>query len=68
MPNVFIATNMDFPIDFSVKGGVFINQHHKKIMISFKENMYMNGASFDGKTWLKSHKLLNVETSGSFTT
>jgi len=67
---VFIPANTEFPIAFSVKGDVFNKSVSSKVMVSFKKNIYLYKywASIDGKTWVKSHKLLNVEPSGGFDT
>jgi len=65
---VFIPANTEFPVEFSIKGDVFNKSAVSKIMVSFKENLYLYKywASLDGKTWVNSHKLLNVEPSGGF--
>jgi hypothetical protein len=65
---VFIPANRKFPIEFSVKGNVFTENVSSKVMVSFKQDMYLYKywASLDGKTWINSHKLLNVEPSGGF--
>ncbi len=67
---VFIPANTQFPIEFSVNGDVFNKSVSSKLMVSFKENMYLYKywASLDGKIWVNSHKLLNVEPSGGFDT
>jgi len=65
---VFIPAGAKFPIVFSVKGTVFDEAASSKVMVSFKKNMYLYKywASLDGKTWVKSHKLIDVEPSGGF--
>jgi len=65
---VFIPANTEFPIEFSVSGNVFNKSASSKVMVSFKENLYLYKywASLDGKTWVNSHKLLDVEPSGGF--
>jgi hypothetical protein len=65
---VFIPANTEFPIEFSVKGSVFNHDVSKKVMASFKQDMYLYKywASLDGKRWMNSHKLMNVEPSGGF--
>lgn len=65
---VFIPANTDFPVEFSVKGSVFNNDVSSQAMVSFKQDMYLYKywASLDGKTWVNSHKLMNVEPSGGF--
>jgi len=65
---VFIPAGTKFPIEFSVKGTVFDEAISSTVMVSFKKNMYLYKywASLDGKTWMKSHKLMNVEPSGGF--
>lgn len=67
---VFIPANTEFPVEFFVKGDVFNQSASSKVMVSFKRNMYLYKywASLDGKTWVNSHKLLNVEPSGGFDT
>jgi hypothetical protein len=65
---VFIPANRQFPIYFSVKGNVFTENTSSKLMVSFKQEMYIYKywASLDGKKWVNSHKLLNVQPSGGF--
>jgi len=65
---VFIPANTEFPINFSAKGNVFNKAVSSKVMVSFKNDVYLYKywASLDGKTWVSSHKLLNVEPSGGF--
>ncbi len=65
---VFIPAGTKFPIEFTVEGIVFEEAKSSKVMVSFKHNMYLYKywASLDGKTWVKSHKLMNVEPSGGF--
>ncbi len=65
---VFIPAGTKFPVEFSVRGTVFDEAVSSKVMVSFKKNMYLYKywASLDGKTWVKSHKLMNVEPSGGF--
>jgi hypothetical protein len=65
---VFIPANRQFPVKFSVKGNVFTENTSSKVMVSFKHDMYLYKywASLDGKTWVNSHKLLNVQPSGGF--
>jgi len=65
---VFIPAGIKFPIEFSVKGTVFDEGISSKVMVSFKNDMYLYKywASLDGKTWVKSHQLMNVEPSGGF--
>jgi hypothetical protein len=47
---------------------VFESNVSSKAMVSFKQDMYLYKywASLDGKKWVKSHKLMNVEASGGF--
>ena len=65
---IFIPANKKFPVEFSVKGSVFNENVSSKVMVSFKHDMYLYKywASLDGKTWVDSHKLMNVEPSGGF--
>ena len=65
---VFIPANKEFPVEFSVKGSVFEKNASSKAMVSFKQDMYLYKywASLDGKKWVNSHKLINVEPSGGF--
>lgn len=65
---VFIPANKEFPVEFSVKGSVFEKNVSSKAMVSFKQDMYLYKywASLDGKKWVNSHKLMNVEPSGGF--
>ncbi|MCU7830882.1 MAG: hypothetical protein KZQ85_17625 [Candidatus Thiodiazotropha sp. (ex Myrtea sp. 'scaly one' KF741663)] len=65
---VFIPANTEFPIEFSVKGSIFNHDISSKVMTSFKQDMYLYKywASLDGKNWVNSHKLMNVELSGGF--
>ena len=65
---VFIPANTKFPVEFSVKGSVFTENASSKVMVSFKQDMYLYKywASFDGKKWVGSHKLMNVKPSGGF--
>jgi hypothetical protein len=65
---VFFPANTEFPIEFSVKGSVFNYDASSKIMISFKQDIYLYKywASLDGKHWVNSHELINVEPSGGF--
>jgi hypothetical protein len=65
---VYIPANRKFPIEFSVKGNVFTENSSTKVLVSFKQDMYLYKywASLDGKTWVNSHKLLNVQPSGGF--
>lgn len=65
---VFIPANTEFPIIFSVQGTVFSKDITSTVMASFKQDMYLYKywASLDGRTWVNSHKLLNVEPSGGF--
>lgn len=67
---IFIPANTEFPIEFSVKGDVFNKTAFTNVMVSFKVNLYLYKywASLDGKTWVNSHKLLNVKPSGGFDT
>ncbi len=67
-PIVFIPANKEFPVEFSVKGNVFEQNVSSKAMVSFKQDIYLYKywASFDGKKWVNSHKLMNVEPSGGF--
>jgi len=65
---IFIPANTEFPVEFSINGGVFNKSATSKVMVSFREDMYLYKywASFDGRTWVNSHKILNVEPSGGF--
>jgi len=65
---IFIPANTEFPIEFSVKGTVFNQDIASKVITSFKQDMYLYKywASLDGKNWVNSHKLMNVEPSGGF--
>lgn len=65
---VFIPANRQFPVEFSVKGNVFTKNASSKVIVSFKQDMYLYKywASLDGKKWVNSHKLLNVQPSGGF--
>jgi hypothetical protein len=65
---VFIPANKEFPVEFSVKGNVFEKNVSTKAMVSFKKDIYLYKywASLDGKKWVNSHKLMNVEPSGGF--
>lgn len=65
---VFIPANTYFPVEFSVKGSVFNEDASSKVMVSFKQDMYLYKywASLDGKTWINSHELMNVIPSGGF--
>lgn len=65
---VFIPANTDFPIEFSVKGTLFNNEHTSTILASFTQDIYLYKywASLDGRTWVNSHKLIDVEPSGGF--
>jgi hypothetical protein len=65
---VFIPANTEFPIEFSVKGSIFNHDISSKVMTSFKQDLYLYKywASLDGKKWVNSHKLMNVEPSGGF--
>jgi len=65
---VFIPANTEFPIEFSVKGTVFNQDISSEIMASFKQDLYLYKywSSLDGKNWVNSHKLMNVEPSGGF--
>ena len=65
---VYIPAGTKFPIEFSVEGTVFEEAASSTVMVSFKDNMYLYKywASFDGKIWIKSHKLMDVEPSGGF--
>jgi hypothetical protein len=65
---VFIPANREFPIEVSVKGSVLNHDVLSKVMTSFKQDMYLYKywASLDGKNWINSHKLINVEFSGGF--
>lgn len=65
---VFIPENKEFPVEFFVKGNVFNKSSSSKLMVSFKQDMYLYKywASLDGRTWVNSHKLMSVEPSGGF--
>jgi hypothetical protein len=65
---VFIPANKEFLVEFSVKGSVFAENVSSKAIVRFKQDMYLYKywASHDGKKWVKSHKLLNVDLSGGF--
>jgi hypothetical protein len=65
---VFIPANKEFPVEFSVKGSVFAENVSSKAIVRFNQGMYLYKywASLDGKKWVNSHKLLNVEQSGGF--
>ena len=65
---IFIPANTEFPIEFSVKGTVFNQDIASKVITSFKQDMYLYKywASLDGKNWVNSHNLMNVEPSGGF--
>jgi len=65
---VYIPANTKFPVEFSVRGNVFTEDTTSKVMVSFKQDMYLHKywASLDGKTWVNSHKLMSVEPSGGF--
>jgi len=65
---VFIPANTSFPVEFVVKGNVFNNDSSSKVIVSFKQDMYLYKywASLDGKEWVNSHKLMSVEPSGGF--
>jgi hypothetical protein len=65
---VFIPANKEFPVEFSVKGNVFEQNVSSKVMVSFKQDIYLYKywASLDGKKWVNSHELMNVEPSGGF--
>jgi hypothetical protein len=65
---VFIPANMEFPVEFSVKGNVFEKNVSSKVMVSFKKDIYLYKywASLDGKKWVNSHELMDVEPSGGF--
>ncbi|MGH1428616.1 MAG: hypothetical protein ACRBEE_11805 [Arenicella sp.] len=65
---VFIPANVEFPIQFSLKGSVFNEDVSSTVMTSFKRDLYLYKywASLDGKKWVNSHKLMKVEPSGGF--
>lgn len=65
---VFIPANTKFPVEFSVKGNMFTENSSSKVMVSFKQDMflYKYWASLDGKKWVNSHTLINVDPSGGF--
>jgi hypothetical protein len=65
---VFIPANKEFLIKFEIKGNVFTKPSSSKVMVSFKQDMYLYKywASLDGKIWVNSHKLMSVEPSGGF--
>lgn len=65
---VFIPANKEFPVEFSVKGNVFVEETSLKALVKFKQDIYLYKywASLDGKEWINSHKLMSVEPSGGF--
>jgi len=65
---VFIPANRNIPVEFSIKGDIFNESASSTVTVSFKEDLYLYKywASVDGKTWLRSHKLLDVRPSGGF--
>jgi len=65
---VFIPANTEFPVKFSLNGTIFNSDLSSTIMASFKQDLYLYKywASLDGKKWVNSHKLLNVQPSGGF--
>ncbi len=65
---VFIPANAEFPIKFSISGTAFNKHLSSTVIASFKKDLYLYKywASFDGKHWENSHKLINVEPSGGF--
>jgi len=67
-PIIFIPAGIKFPFEFSVKGTVFEENVTSKIMVSINRNMYLykSWASLDGKVWVNSHELINVDISGGF--
>jgi hypothetical protein len=38
---IFIPTNSEIPIEFLVKGRVFIENDSSKVMVSFKQDKYL---------------------------
>jgi len=65
---VFIPANTEFPVQFSVKGSAFNEPATSMVMVSFRQDIYLYKywASRDGRIWVNSHELLNVEPSGGF--
>ena len=65
---IFIPANQKFPVEFAIKGNVFNEPSTSKVMVSFKQDLYLYKywASLDGKTWVNSHKLISVDPSGGF--
>ncbi len=62
---VFIPANTEFPVQFSIKGTIFNQNISSIVMTSLKKDLYLykHWSSFDGKSWIKSHKLMRGEIS-----
>jgi len=60
---IFIPAGIKFPIEFSVKVTVFDEAVLSTVMVSFKNEMYLYKywANLDGKTWVRSHKLVSQD-------
>jgi hypothetical protein len=65
---IYVPADREFPVEFSVKGDVFTETVSSIVMVRLKQDLYLYKywSSLDGKTWVNSHKLLNVEQSGGF--
>ncbi len=65
---LFIPADTEFPIRFSLRGTILNSDISSIVMASFKHDIYLYKywASLDGKNWVNSHKILDVEPSGGF--
>ena len=65
---VFIPANTPFPIHFEAKGSLFAKDVKSTVMTRLKQDIYLykRWASLDGKKWINSHRLINVQPSGGF--
>jgi hypothetical protein len=65
---VYIPANTPFPVEFTLKGSVLSQPASSKVTVSFKRDLYLykSWASENGRIWINSHKLLDVEPSGGF--
>lgn len=65
---VHIPANTPVTVTFVLQGDLFNKNAVSNVQVSLKQDLYLYRywASLDGRTWVNSHELLNVQPSGGF--
>ncbi len=65
---VFFPAGVPFPVKLSASGSLFASNKQIESQVALARDLYLYKywASYDGKTWTNSHKLLGVDFGGGF--